>query len=187
MSVSVRLVGCTEVPVCPGVHRLRPRRPCPPSALRAGSCWSGQCGQGAEALPAVQECLGPRPVGADGEGALAGVAGQPGRQMPDAVAERVRVRVAEFGVVAVAEEAGPGGEVGGDARRDDPSRVDLPGLGRFRRPMALAVRTPAVSTVAWSRCRTSMYCGWWLPGTSSMPESGMFVQVIEYRQPVSFS
>jgi hypothetical protein len=32
---------------------------------------------------------------------------------------------------ALAEEAGPGGQVGGDVRGDDPARVDLPGLGRY--------------------------------------------------------
>ena len=32
-----------------------------------------------------------------------------------------------------------------------------------------------------------MYWGWWLPGTPPMPASGMFVQVMEYRQPVFFS
>ena len=32
-----------------------------------------------------------------------------------------------------------------------------------------------------------MYCGWWLPGTPLIPESGMFVQMMEYRQPVFFS
>jgi hypothetical protein len=31
--------------------------------------------------------------------------------------------------------------------------------GRLRRPMALAVRTQAVSTTACSRCTTSMYWG----------------------------
>jgi DNA-directed RNA polymerase specialized sigma24 family protein len=35
--------------------------------------------------------------------------------------------------------------------------------------MALAVRTPSVSTTACSRCPTSMYCGWWLPGTPPIP------------------
>jgi hypothetical protein len=25
--------------------------------------------------------------------------------------------------------------------------------------------------------------GWWLPGTTPIPVSGMFVQVMEYRQP----
>ena len=59
--------------------------------------------------------------------------------------------------------------------------------GSPRSPMALAVRTPPVSTTACSRCTTSMYWGWWLPGTPPMPESGMFVQVMEYRQPVFFS
>ena len=59
--------------------------------------------------------------------------------------------------------------------------------GRFRRPMAFAVRTPSVSTTACSRWTTSMYCGWWLPGTPSIPASGMLVQVTEYRQPVFFS
>ena len=32
-----------------------------------------------------------------------------------------------------------------------------------------------------------MYWGWWLPGTPATPASGMFVQVIEYFQPVFFS
>jgi hypothetical protein len=52
------------------------------------------------------------------------VAGEPGGDVPDPVAERARVGVPQFLVVAVAEEAGPGGEVGGD----DPAAVDLPGL-----------------------------------------------------------
>jgi hypothetical protein len=53
--------------------------------------------------------------------------------------------------------------------------------------MALAVRTPAVSTTACCRCATSMYWGWWLPGTPGMPSSGTLVQVMEYFQPVFFS
>jgi len=53
--------------------------------------------------------------------------------------------------------------------------------------VALAVRTPLVSTTACSRCTVSMYCGWWLPGTPAIPVPGMFVQVIEYFQPVFFS
>ena len=32
-----------------------------------------------------------------------------------------------------------------------------------------------------------MYWGWWLPGTPAIPASGMFVQVMEYFQPVFFS
>jgi hypothetical protein len=100
---------------------------------------------------------------------------------------RVRGGVAEFRVVGVAEGAGPGGEVGGDVRGEDPPAVDLPVLSRLRRPMALAVRTPTVSATACSRCRTSMYWAWWLPGTSPMPASGMFVQVMLYLQPACFS
>jgi hypothetical protein len=72
--------------------------------------------------------LRPWPVGADLQGALAGVAGEPGGQVPDPVAERFRVGVPEFPVVVVAEEAGPGGEVGGDVRGEDPAGVDLPGF-----------------------------------------------------------
>ena len=53
--------------------------------------------------------------------------------------------------------------------------------------MALAVRTPLVSTTACWRWTVSMYCGWWLPGTSLIQVSGMFVQVMEYFQPVFFS
>jgi hypothetical protein len=113
--------------------------------------------------------------------------GEPGGDVPDPVAERVRVGFPQVLIVAVAEEAGPGGQVGGDVRRDDPAAVDLPGLdGTFRRPMALAVRTPPVST-ACSRCTTSRYWGWWLPGTPGIPAPGMFVQVMEYFQPVFFS
>jgi hypothetical protein len=106
--------------------------------------------------------------------------------VPDPVAEGVRVRAAEFAVVQ-AQEAGPCREVGGDVRGQDPAGVDLPGLARLRRPMALAVRTPLVSTTACSRCRTSMYCAWWLPGTPLMPSPRMFVQVMEYFQPDFFS
>ena len=73
-------------------------------------------------------------------------------------------------VVVEAEEAGPGGQVGGDVRRDDPAALTCQDFdGRFRRPMALAVRTPAVSTTACSRCTASMYWGWWLPGTPAIP------------------
>jgi hypothetical protein len=32
-----------------------------------------------------------------------------------------------------------------------------------------------------------MYWGWWLPGTPPIPLPGMFVLVMEYRQPVFFS
>jgi hypothetical protein len=116
--------------VCPGVHRLRLRRAMPPSASQERSGWSCGCWQGTEPLPAGEEGVLPWPVGADGEGSLPGVAGQPGGQVPDPVAERVRVGVREFLVVAVAEEAGPGGEVGGDVRGEHPAGVDLPGFRR---------------------------------------------------------
>ena len=91
-----------------------------------GSCWSGGCGQGAEALPAGEEGVGPWPVGADREGPLPGVAGERGGQVPDPVAERIGVGFPQPGVVVVAEEAGPGGQVGGDVGGDDPAGVDLP-------------------------------------------------------------
>ena len=53
--------------------------------------------------------------------------------------------------------------------------------------MALAVRTPLVSTTACSRWTTSAYCRWRLPGTPATPLPGMFMQVMEYFQPVFFS
>ena len=114
--------------MCPGAHRLRPRRDWPPSCRLVCWPWSGGCWQGAESLPAGEEGLRPGPVRADGEGPLAGVAGEPGGDVPDPVAERFRVGVAEFVVVVVAEEAGPCGEVGGDVRGEDPAGVDLPGF-----------------------------------------------------------
>ena len=49
---------------------------------------------------------------------------------PGLVAERVRIGVPQLCVVAVAKQAGPGGDVGGDARGDGPAAVDLPGLRR---------------------------------------------------------
>jgi hypothetical protein len=112
---------------------------CAPGSERAGvvhlSCrwdcsrWSGGCWHDAEPLPAGQEGPAPGPVGADGEGSLAGVAGESRGKVPDLVAERVRGGVPQARVVAVAEEAGLGGEVGGDVRRGDPAGVDPP---RFR-------------------------------------------------------
>ena len=58
--------------------------------------------------------------------------------------------------------------------------------GRLRSPMDLFVRTWS-STTACSRCSTSMNWAWWLPGTPGMPAAGMFVTMMEYRQPVAFS
>jgi hypothetical protein len=50
--------------------------------------------------------------------------GQAGGDVEDAVAERVRVGVPQFIVVAQAQEPCPGREVGGDVRGDDPAAVD---------------------------------------------------------------
>jgi hypothetical protein len=79
------------------------------------------------------------------------------------IVQRVWVGFPQVLLVAEAEQAGPGGEVGGDVRGDDPAAVDLPGLGgRFRRPMALAVRTPPVSTTAERGAQRIPFH--WLPG-----------------------
>jgi hypothetical protein len=43
-------------------------------------------------------------------------------------AECVRLGVPQVRLVMEAEEPGPGGEVGGDVRGEDPSFVDLPGF-----------------------------------------------------------
>src|SRR5690242_11816708 len=98
------------------------------SRCRGGWCWSAGRGQGAEPVPAGEEGVVPGPVRADLEDLLAGVADEPGGQVPDPVAERVRLGVPQVRLVVQAEEPGPGGEVGGDVRREDPSFVDLPGL-----------------------------------------------------------
>src|SRR5579884_2074781 len=95
-----------------------------------GSSWSGGCWQGAEPLPAGEERVCPGPGGADLQDAFAGVAGEPGGDVPDPVTECVGVGFPQVRVVAEAEQAGPGGEVGGDVRGDDPAGVDLPGLRR---------------------------------------------------------
>src|SRR5271170_900601 len=129
MSVWLVVAVAWWCPVCPGAHRLRPRRA---GLLPVRWCcwfWSGGCWQGAEPLPAGEECLLPWPAGADFQGPLAGVDGEAGGDVPDPVAERVRVGFPQFLVVAKAEEAGPGGDVGSDVRGDDPAAVDLPGLG----------------------------------------------------------
>src|SRR5947207_7569652 len=53
-----------------------------------------------------------------------------GGDAPDPVAERVRGGLPQVRLVVEAEETGPGGEVSGDVRREDPSLVDLPGFRR---------------------------------------------------------
>lgn len=57
---------------------------------------------------------------------MPGRAGEAGGDVPDPVAESTGV-----GVVAVAQEADPDGQVGGDVRRNDPSvpRVTWVNLG----------------------------------------------------------
>lgn len=63
----------------------------------------------------------PGPVRADLEDALAGVADELGGKVPDPVAERVQVGVPQVFAVVEAEEAGPGGQAGGDAGGEDPA------------------------------------------------------------------
>src|SRR6202035_175918 len=104
MSVSLWGGRCARCPVCPGAHRLRPRRVVLLPCRWAGACWSGWCSQDAEPLPAGQERPRSGAVGVDGEGLLAGVGGDSRGEVPDPVAEGVRVGVAEFGLVGVAEE-----------------------------------------------------------------------------------
>jgi hypothetical protein len=133
--------GCAPAPTAPGWASF---------LVVGGSCWSGGCGQGAEPLPAGGERLLPRPVRADAQGPLTGEAGG---DVPDPVAERVRVGVAEFLVVAVAEEAG---QAARSAAMTQPALTCQVFEGRLRRPMALAARTPPVSTTVCSRWTVSM-------------------------------
>ena len=51
-----------------------------------------------------------------------------------------------------------------------------------RRPCAVKTRKHPRSKLT-----NEINCGWWLPGTPPIPESGMFVQMMEYRHPVYFS
>jgi hypothetical protein len=75
-----------------------------------------------------------------------------GEDVPDPVAERIRVGFPQALVIAEAEEARPRREIGGDVRGYDPTAVDLPDFdGSPRSPIALAVRTPPVSTTACSQ------------------------------------
>ena len=54
---------------------------------------------------------------------------------PDPVAERVRVGVPQVFAVVEAEEAGPGGQAGGDAGGEDPAAINLrvPKRSRWQR------------------------------------------------------
>ena len=104
--------------------------------------------------------------------------GQAGGDVPDA-SERVRVGVLQVRVVAEA----PSSRVQAVrsaamfAARTQPQLTCQVFDGKLRRPIDFAVRTPPVSTTACSRWTTSMYWGWWLPGTPPIPPSGIFVQV----------
>src|SRR5262249_2562579 len=115
-------------PVCPGAHRLRPRRAVSPLVSLGWFVLVRPVGEGAEPLPAGEERRCPWPVRADLQDALTGVMDEPGGDRPDRVAEGVRVGFPQVLLVAVAEETGPGGQVSGDVRRDDPAAIDLPGL-----------------------------------------------------------
>src|SRR5713101_7713923 len=95
MSVSSLGEGCAGCPVCPGAHRLRPRRdgllPCRWDC----SCWLCRCGQRGDARPAGGERVLPGPVTADFQGAAACVTDGSGGDMPQSVTERVRLGVLE--------------------------------------------------------------------------------------------
>src|SRR6185437_3787335 len=130
MSVSGLAGGVRYCPACPGgtgFHAAGMRLlPC-----RLGSSrWSAGGRKGAQPVPAGDESVLPGPVRADLQGPLPGVADEAGGDVPDPVAERVRFGVPEFFLVMEAEEPCPGGEVGGDVRRQDPALVDLPGPRR---------------------------------------------------------
>jgi hypothetical protein len=119
---------------------------------------------------------------------VADEADEAGGEVPDPVAERVRLGIPEVLLVVESEEAGPGGEVGGDVRGQHPSLVDLPGFrGQVAQAYGLggadavgldggvvAVQDVDVLRVVASR-------------NPSIPVPGMFVQVIEYFQQVFFS
>src|SRR4249920_974180 len=126
------------------------RAPAPtaPGSLLSGSQgrggWSGGCGQGAQPLPAGQERLLPGPGAADLQHPGAGVAGQPGGQAQQPVAQRARLCVLKVLAVVQAEQPAPASQVF---------------EGRLYRPIALFVRTWSSTTACW-RCSTSVNWGW---------------------------
>jgi hypothetical protein len=172
--------GCAPAPTVPGWFSFRFRR--------ARCCWSGGCGQGAEPLPASQDCFLPWPVRADLEDALAGVVYEAGREVPDSVAERVQLGFLQVGAVVGVQQSVPGGEVSGDIGGEDPAAVDLPSRGRqvpqahrLRRADAICLDDGVLAVDHVD------VPGVVAPGNARYPASGMFVQVIEYFQPVFFS
>lgn len=97
----------------------------------------------------------PGPRFGDPETPSASAVGQPGRHVEEPVAQRLRLATGEHPRVAgAAEQAGPGGQVGGDL--DDREQVWLMSNsrdGKRPRPESLARRMRS-STRAWARCRT---------------------------------
>src|SRR6516162_3751708 len=116
MSVWASGLAVRWCPVCPGRTGSDRAGVVLLSCSWDGLWWSGGCGQGAEPLPAGEERLLPGPVGADLEDALAGVMREAGGDVPDPVAERIGVGVPQVPVIAEAEQASPGREIGGDVR-----------------------------------------------------------------------
>src|SRR6266536_2875568 len=106
-------------PMCSGSHRLRPCRGVLLSGSQGRGGWSGGCWQGAQPLPAGQEGVLPGPGAADLQHALPGVTGEPGGQVPQPVAQRVRLGVLQVVTVVEAEQPAPGGKIGGDVGADD--------------------------------------------------------------------
>src|SRR6266568_3383157 len=102
-----------------------------------GGGWSGGCGQGAQPPPAGQEGVFPGPGPADLQHPGAGVADQPGGQAQQPVAQRVRLGVLEILLVVEAEQAAPGGQVGGEAGGQHPAAVHRPGFGCYLEPSSL--------------------------------------------------
>ena len=115
--------GCAPAPTAPGWSSFRVAR-----VVRAGQAGAGRAQRRCQQ---VRKASGPWPVGADRQGPLPGVAGRagPAGARPGSGAYRGWLPAAR--VVVVAEEAGPGGQVGGDVRGDHPARVDLPGFQRM--------------------------------------------------------
>jgi len=107
--------------------------------------------------------------------------------VPNPVAERVRAGFPQLVVVA-AEEAGPGGEVGGDVRGNDPAGVDLPGLrGEVAQAHGLGGADACGLDGGVFAVHGVDVLGMVAGRDAAIPASGMFVQVIEYFQPVFFS
>ena len=177
-------------PGCPGAHRLRPRRTGPPFASAGWLVLVRLVLAGCRAAASRRGTRPSRLVGADLQDSLPGVGGEAGGDVPDP--ERVRAGFPQLVVVA-AEEAGPGGEVGGDVRGNDPVGVDLPGLrGEVAQAHGLGGADASgldggVFAVHGVDVLGVDVLGMVAARDAAIPPSGMFVQVIEYFQPVFFS